>query len=127
MIQHNLRVLIVDDVALNRKLLFKTISGMCTSVEQASDGGMAVSMVMAANDNNAPYDVIFMDSIMPKMNGVVASSILRSQCHFRGLIVGVTGAVAQAEVDEFLEHGADEVLMKPIGIVEIRRCLASTS
>jgi CheY-like chemotaxis protein len=56
------------------------------------------------------------------MNGPEATQLLRQQ-GFRGLVVGVTGNVLQADVDSFLRCGADAVLPKPLLMSELRASL----
>jgi CheY-like chemotaxis protein len=53
-----------------------------------------------------------MDRNMPKLNGLLATSELRSR-GYNKLVVGLTGSAFDDEVNEFLQHGADVVFSKP--------------
>jgi CheY-like chemotaxis protein len=54
----------------------------------------------------AHFDIIFMDSRMPKMNGLVTTQRLREQ-GYRHLIIGFTGNAMKEDVGEFLAAGVD--------------------
>jgi CheY-like chemotaxis protein len=61
------------------------------------------------------YDVILMDSEMPRMSGPAATELLRQKGYI-GIIVGVTGNVMKEQTDFFLSKGANKVLGKPLDI-----------
>ena len=47
------------------------------------------------------------------MSGVAATKVIRNS-GFRGRILGVTGNALQADIDEFIQLGADKVYLKPL-------------
>ena len=119
-----LRILIVDDSALNRKMTAKMFAknAMC---DQAADGQIAVNMVMVAENRNSEriltpplmtpsgtYDVILMDYQMPNMDGPTAIRELR-RLGFSGLIFGLTGNAIECDKMEMMAAGADKVFIKP--------------
>jgi CheY-like chemotaxis protein len=61
---------------------------------------------------------------MPVMNGTVATTRIR-ELGYTGKIFGVTGNGFQSDIDEFLVHGADEVLVKPVGMDMYSHVIAS--
>lgn len=83
------RVLVVDDSALNRKMIISTIKGHVSHVSQAENGAEAVTVYEEAVDNGDSFDIILMDSIMPIMNGIDATKRLRAD-GYSGLIFGVS-------------------------------------
>mmetsp|Transcript_30216 Transcript_30216/g.41566 ORF Transcript_30216/g.41566 Transcript_30216/m.41566 type:complete len:767 (-) Transcript_30216:185-2485(-) len=105
----NTDVLVVDDDSSNRHMLKKLLSKYGLEVALAENGRIAVDMVMQDVDR---YRLIFMDNLMPIMNGVKAAELLRSN-GFKNLIVGITGNVLDDDVREYLLAGADMVLGKP--------------
>ena len=108
-----LSVLVVDDAALNRKMLSRLIGGRFKSVVEAEDGKQALEIVMLAiNESEEVPDIILMDFIMPVMDGPTASKAIRD-IGYKGIIIGVTGNALPADIDTFLSHGADRVLTKP--------------
>ena len=69
-------ILVVDDSALNRKMLMRTLRAAGHEVEEASDGKEAVDMVQRRADTHVkPYDVILMDFVMPGMDGPTATKV----------------------------------------------------
>mmetsp|Transcript_22557 Transcript_22557/g.30888 ORF Transcript_22557/g.30888 Transcript_22557/m.30888 type:complete len:124 (-) Transcript_22557:3499-3870(-) len=90
---------------------------------EAADGVECVQRMAAeVLDGEEVVDLVLMDFVMAEMNGPEATQILRRQ-GFRGLVVGVTGNVLQADVDLFLSSGADAVLPKPLVMGRLRDLL----
>ena len=104
-------VLVVDDSSLNRKVMTKALMAAGHRCIEAEDGSEAVRLV----DSGKLFDVILMDSQMPLMRGTVATRKIRD-LGYTGFVVGVTGNAMPADTAEFLAHGADMVLVKPMSI-----------
>ncbi len=116
------KVLIVDDSAMNRRVLTHMLETVGFECIQAVDGVDAVAYVKLAGlysmsfedvDDVVSYeppDVILMDSNMPKMNGPDAIIEIR-KLGFMAPIFGVTGDDDHAA---FMRAGADGVMMKPV-------------
>lgn len=118
--QHR-RILVVDDAAMNRKMLMRLLEWAGHGCESATNGQEAVDAVLAdqekanTDENHIPYDTILMDFEMPVMDGPEATSLIRGHgCS--ALIVGVTGNVLLEDVNYFKSKGADMVLAKPINV-----------
>ena len=107
-------ILIVDDSAPTRSILSKLLLPRCRKLDQAGDGLQALRMVEVSKDAGDPYDVIFMDSEMPNMNGPTAARQIREQLGYQGMIIGVTGNALPDDIANFKYHGADDVLVKPL-------------
>lgn len=125
----DVRVLVVDDGAVNRKMVIRALQKMSVVVDEAENGEEALRLVGQSMVHDRPYDIIFMDNCMPKMNGLEASRALRDKSgpyRYEGQIVGVTGNVLAAEIEEYLEAGANRVLGKPLAVSTIRDLIAST-
>ena len=146
--QSMMRVLVVDDSDLNRKMICKALAAtkefLC---EQAGDGRKAVEMVRAhmGNDdsNNGSsssssssgggggglYDIILMDYQMPVMDGPTAISEIR-RLGYRGIILGLTGNALLSDAEVMVKAGANDVMVKPLDIdqfLEALRRLSSTT
>jgi CheY-like chemotaxis protein len=67
-----MNILVVDDNPANRLLLKYMIESNGYSVDEAEDGIYSVDMV-----KEKEYDLIFMDMMMPKMNGYVATKNIK--------------------------------------------------
>eukprot|EP01042_Synura_sphagnicola_P000731 gene731-biopygen778 len=109
------RVLVVDDASSNRRMLSRLLRRRCDVIEEASDGEQAVDRVRASIEGDSPYDLIFMDYVMPLMDGPTATKAIRG-LGFTGLIFGLTGNVLQCDKDAFLSSGASFILFKPFDL-----------
>eukprot|EP00607_Mallomonas_marina_P002327 CAMPEP_0182424100 /NCGR_PEP_ID=MMETSP1167-20130531/10251_1 /TAXON_ID=2988 /ORGANISM="Mallomonas Sp, Strain CCMP3275" /LENGTH=351 /DNA_ID=CAMNT_0024603645 /DNA_START=177 /DNA_END=1232 /DNA_ORIENTATION=- len=107
-----LKVLVVDDTATSRKMQCRLLRTRYKLCEEAENGEDAVQKVMLAEE---PFDLVLMDAHMPVMNGLKAAEKLR-ELQFKGIIIGVTGNVSADDIDEFMAHGANAVLPKPLNI-----------
>jgi signal transduction histidine kinase len=116
-----LNILVVDDVASNRKLLdmlLKRYEGIY--VETACCGQDAINTISSKPNY---FDIIFMDNIMPDMSGLEVSKVLRNNCLYTNLLIGVTGNVMDDDLHEFIVAGADAAYPKPMKIKIIERIL----
>jgi CheY-like chemotaxis protein len=117
------RVLVVDDSKLNRKMMAATVKAKFQDIVQAENGRMAVEEYEISLQENRPFDLILMDSIMPVMSGVEATRIIRSR-GFQGLIVGVTGNILPEDIAQFKESGVNDVILKPLHLDALEAVLS---
>jgi CheY-like chemotaxis protein len=116
----NLRVLIVDDVLSNRKLLNRLLTKRRNVCEEAEDGEIAIKMVEDAMAVNKPYDAILLDYEMPVTNGPQAAErIRRMGCD--SIIIGVTGNMLPEDVAYFRSCGANGVVPKPVKVKTLEK------
>ena len=107
------RFLIVDDVEMNRLLLRQILKLEYPNadVTEAEDGLDALQSV-----KNKHFDLVFMDMIMPQMDGIEASKSIRSIADAQGQhlpILGLSANVNSVDRDRFIQAGADDFLLKP--------------
>jgi CheY-like chemotaxis protein len=88
-----LRILVVDDSKLNRKVLVKLMESLGHLCLEAVDGQEGVEAVRAAMSAGFPFDCILMDNQMPVLLGSQATRIIRGELKYKGIIFGVTGYV----------------------------------
>ena len=99
-------VLVVDDSALNRKMLVKTLRAAGHSCEEAGNGREGVEMVQKRSAaSKTPYDVVLMDFVMPVMDGPTATRTLRTAEGYVGPVIGLTGNAMPADINHFMAHG----------------------
>lgn len=110
------QVLIVDDVLSNRRMLNMVLTKKGLTCVQEGDGFAALKAVQSRPIDF--FDFIFMDSRMPKMNGLVTTAKLR-EMGFGNIIVGFTGNAMDEDVAEFLAAGVDIVLPKPLKMAHL--------
>jgi two-component system cell cycle response regulator len=104
------RILVVDDIDANVRLLEAKLSAEYYEVLTASDGPTALAMAAAEKP-----DIILLDVMMPGMDGFQVCSRLKTDPETRHIpVVLVTALDGRADRIAGLEAGADEFLTKPI-------------
>jgi signal transduction histidine kinase/DNA-binding response OmpR family regulator/HAMP domain-containing protein len=102
-------ILIVDDVKSNLFVARGLLAPYGLQIEAIDSGVEAVEKIKAGN----VYDVIFMDHMMPVLDGIKATKIIRAMGYDRPIIALTANAlVGQAEM--FLQNGFDAFIPKPI-------------
>ena len=116
-----LRVLVAEDVEVNRELLGEVLGRHGHEVCFAADGAEAVALVARER-----FDAVLMDVQMPVMDGVEATRRVRAlpppAC--RVPIVGLTANVLAGERERYLAAGMDLCLTKPVAWGELLAALA---
>jgi signal transduction histidine kinase/CheY-like chemotaxis protein len=111
--QHEWQFLIVDDVAMNRLLLRQILKLEYpqSRITEAEDGLAALQAL-----KNESFDLVFMDMVMPQMDGIEASKSIRSTVDSQGQrlpILGLSANVNSSDRERFINAGADDFLLKP--------------
>ena len=108
------RVLIVDDVKVNRTVLINILSQTGVEIIEANDGKEAIEIFMAESEN---IDLILMDIMMPNMDGYEAARQIRAS----GLpkaqtvpIIAVTTRNYKEEAEAAINSGMNYHLEKPV-------------
>jgi CheY-like chemotaxis protein len=106
-----LRILVVEDNAINQLVLQTMLSNLGHHVELAENGGEAVGLV-----EEHTYDVILMDCQMPVMDGYAATAAIRTLPGDAGRtpIVALTASAMPADKQRCLDAGMDDYLSKPV-------------
>ena len=107
------RVLVTEDVPLNRKLFERILSRAGIDVALACDGRDALSVVQAEGRAGRGFDVILMDMQMPVMDGYEATAQLRALGH-RTPIVALTAHSMAGDMEKCLRAGCTAYLAKPV-------------
>ncbi len=120
----SVKVLVVDDNPVNQKLASALLRRLGCEVDTADNGEAALEKL-----GQHEYALIFMDLVMPKMDGFAATSAIRNLAT-RGSRVPIVALTASATVDE-REHcfavGMDDCITKPIRSERLAECLAKWS
>ena len=106
------RFLVVDDHRLNRLLVTQVLKNawhQCTVIE-AGDGLQALQALQTQD-----FDLVFMDLVMPELNGADATHALRAMPAPRGntAVVGLTADVSPVDLANFRAAGINALLLKP--------------
>jgi CheY-like chemotaxis protein/anti-sigma regulatory factor (Ser/Thr protein kinase) len=112
------KVLIVDDVESNLYVAKGLMLPYGLEIETVSSGVEAVARVKSGGE----YDIIFMDHMMPKMDGVEATRLIRGM-GYKGSIVALTANAIIGSSDMFMTNGFDGYITKPIDMRELNSFL----
>jgi CheY-like chemotaxis protein len=104
------RILVVDDNVMSRDLLSRGLARAGYMVTEAEDGQSALALL-----EEQTFDVILLDVIMPRLNGVETLLRLRSQDHLAEVPVVMLSSLDEVDaVVRCIELGAEEYLVKPV-------------
>ncbi|KAG6331562.1 hypothetical protein ID866_7528 [Astraeus odoratus] len=101
------RVLLVDDDAVSRRLSSKFLQVFGCAIDVAVDGVGAVNKM-----NLEKYDLVLMDIVMPKMDGISATSLIRQFDHVTP-IISMTSNSRPSEIMTYYSSGMNDILPKP--------------
>jgi CheY-like chemotaxis protein len=115
------RILIVDDHPVNRKLAQQERKRLGDRADVAVDGREAIAAVQ-----REAYEVAFMDSQMPEVDGFAATREMRAGEATRGThtpIVALTASAREGDREACLAAGMDEYLTKPVQLAAVRTAI----
>ncbi|MDR0322537.1 MAG: response regulator [Treponema sp.] len=105
------KILFVDDIESNLYIAHGLTEPYKLSIDIAISGSEAVDKIKRGN----VYDIIFMDHMMPGMDGIETVKIIRSMNYTRPIVALTANAIVGQE-EMFLANGFDDYLSKPIDI-----------
>ncbi|TDL23697.1 hypothetical protein BD410DRAFT_720943 [Rickenella mellea] len=140
------RVLVVDDDSLTRKLMKRMLVRLGCRVSTAENGAVALELIMTGTatpsseyqlnglapeptpplprpEEGPRYEVVFLDNQMPVLSGLDTVAKLR-QAGKTDFVVGVTGNALLADQQEYLDAGVDYVITKPVFERNLKSMLA---
>ncbi|WP_042444011.1 response regulator [Azospirillum sp. B510] len=129
-----LRILVVEDVEMNRLLAVTLLKQAGHGVAAVEDGAQAVAAVAQAateGSGREAFDAILMDINMPVMDGLEATRAIRAMPGVAGrvAIIALTANTSPGDIARCHEAGMDAHVPKPIDrallLGEIARCVAS--
>jgi signal transduction histidine kinase len=123
------KVLLADDVEINREIVLALVEPMLLQIDCAENGRQALEMFTEAPDD---YDLILMDVRMPEMDGFEATSKIRELDSEKAKtipVIAMTASVFREDIEECLAAGMNGHIGKPLDIKEfveaLRRFLPS--
>jgi osomolarity two-component system sensor histidine kinase NIK1 len=111
------RVLVVEDVPSQQKLLVTVLKKAGHIVSSADSGRQALELFQQRS-----FDIVLMDVQMPGMNGLDAMRAIREiekDTERHVAIVAITAHALNGDEQKCLEAGADSYLRKPVRLVEL--------
>ncbi len=118
-----LRILLVDDNAINQKVAVRILQQIGYQPETAANGREALEAL-----DRKPFDFIFMDVMMPEMDGLEATRLLRKRqmlgeqknYQSRIIVVAMTAHAMQGDREKCIAAGMDDYLAKPVRPKDVR-------
>ena len=114
-------ILIVDDNEINRKVAVGLLQPLQMNIDLAEDGRRAIYMMQKKK-----YDLVFMDHLMPVMNGVEATRELRKSAngYMKNVpIIALSANAMKENQEEFKNAGMNGFVAKPIDMKQICKAL----
>lgn len=121
----NKKALIVDDHPINQRLMLSMLDKLGYMADVAEDGGQAVEMA-----EREPYDFIFMDLQMPVMDGLAATTRIRTsggQSAEKAVIIAMTANVMEGIQNRCMAAGMDGYISKPLKLSSVKQVLTRYS
>ncbi|MBN2441786.1 MAG: response regulator [Spirochaetales bacterium] len=112
-------ILIAEDDDLNRRMLIRMVSILGYSVDSVANGKEVLSILREKS-----YSLILMDNHMPDMDGITATTLIRTQMHLTVPIIGLTGDVFKDTKEKCLKAGMNHFLSKPFRMDELKALLS---
>ncbi len=114
------RVLLVEDNALNQLVARGILEPIGAIVTTVNDGQQAVDLMTAQRGaNRCDFDIVLMDVQMPVMDGYTATRILRTRLGLQLPILAMSAGVTAAERDQCLAAGMNDFIPKPIDVEQM--------
>jgi len=113
--------LVTDDDGNTRKIMRKLLERLGHTTDGAEDGIDCIEKVALSEEAGTPYDVVFLDNQMPRMDGLEALGILKER--FSIPVIMLTGSSETNTLQKFKNLGANEVLLKPATLTMINDTL----
>jgi len=113
--------LLVDDNDNNRAILREMLVPIGFEVVEAENGEDALTIA-----NASPPDIIFMDLVMPVMDGIEATQRIRKSPALKDIIIiGISASAFDTTKQTSFEAGCNDFVTKPIHIEKLFQCLQS--
>jgi len=116
-----LRILLVEDNAVNQKVALTMLKRLGHSAEVANHGGEGLAAVRARD-----YDIVLMDWHMPEMNGLEATLAIRRELPpgRQPWIIGLTANAMTGDREKCIQAGMDDYITKPLRKEELSGALS---
>lgn len=117
-----MQVLFVEDDAMNRRVVKDMLSVVGAEMAEAPDAETGLRMI-----DDGQFSIVLMDLRMPGMDGLTAIRHLRARDDEKAQlpVIVVTADTALDLRERCIEHGADEVLLKPVAMGKLLKAMSA--
>ncbi len=114
------QILVVDDIELNAMIACAMLETFAINADMALSGKEAIAMA-----KEKQYDLIFMDHMMPEMDGIEAVAHLRklNEYYPNAPIIALTANAGKEAETMFMQNGLTDFVFKPLERINLARCL----
>jgi signal transduction histidine kinase/DNA-binding response OmpR family regulator len=119
----NLNVLIVDDVPMNIEILGRQLGAYGMQVSGAADGFAAMAELERAWHKGRPYDLVFLDQMMPGLSGDKLAARVRANKQFEETKLVLVSSAGAHGINKTALSALDAVLQKPVHQKDLMDCL----
>jgi CheY-like chemotaxis protein len=115
--ENNLKILIVDDIFVNRLLIKEIVKKIGALCKEAENGKQAVELL-----SKEDFDIILMDIEMPVMNGLETTRYIRERFPLPKCKVPIIALTAHNPLTFFNDHkdvGFDQLMVKPYAVDKV--------
>lgn len=114
-VEERARILVAEDNIVNQQVIRRMLKlEDIPHIVLANDGEQAVAKVREAMEQAKPFDLVFMDVQMPKMDGIAATRFIRNELGYTHPIVALTAFNDDENAKSCKEAGMSGFLSKPI-------------
>lgn len=110
------RVLVVDDMEINRQIIKELMAPWLFTMDEACDGTEGVEMAKKGD-----YDIIILDLLMPTMNGDETAKEIREFSNVPLILMSAN--LFDDTKDDYLDKGFNAILPKPLEMMEVKTTL----
>ena len=115
----NKKLLVVDDNVVNLKVIKRLLVDYNANIDTVTSGQECIDKI----SNGENYDLIFMDIMMPKMDGVTTLNKLKDLGNFKIDTIALTADAIDGQKEKYLQDGFNDYLAKPIEKKELNRVI----
>lgn len=119
------RVLIVDDNAVNRRVLIEQCLSWPVQASAVSSGAEALRALQRARDEGNPFAIALIDYQMPEMDGFMLAAAVRAEASLKDTVLIMLSSMGQAEGGRLKSLGIAACLMKPTRAVHLLHALGT--
>jgi len=118
-----LRILLVEDHPINRKVVQLMLAPHDCAITEAENGQLALDVL-----ETAAFDLVLMDVNMPVMDGLEATRRIRARPRWANLpIIGLTADAMDSQLNACREAGMDSFVIKPIDMAALVAAIGQAS
>src|SRR5690606_6556507 len=121
---HQLRILLVEDNVINQMVATRMLNRLGYRPDIAANGNEAVDAV-----KNIKYDIVLMDILMPELDGLEASKIIKKEVapENKPVLIAMTANAMVGDRENYIQAGMDDYISKPVSIEAIKMLLEKWS